>query len=202
MITRSYIVSADLLIELSKALQPPEKEVFLTGINLFSVIVLTRFIEVKPKTSSRVHVQLDPKDQNEKHRMLLRRGQDVEAIAHTHPGFGVDSTWPSEIDLGTVQRWEAGGSFIGLIFSEGGRYVRFFNFDQRSTVHIYGKGIKELSPVLFEIEESNDSPSEVWEEVGNGEDGQAEKAKMVESEANQQVKNTHHWGWWPGRSHS
>jgi hypothetical protein len=147
-----YIVSAELLHRLARELQPPEKVRFLTGIPLFSatVIVLTDTIEVEMESASRAGAKPHPRGVFRISQELGRLGMTIDAQAHSHPGLAPEATRPSRIDLETARVWERDAPFLGLIFSEGGRYVRFFNHGQKSVVQIYGNVIP-VSTHLFEI---------------------------------------------------
>jgi hypothetical protein len=146
-----YIVPAALLYKAAQLLLPPERLCFVTGIKRgHNTIVLTDLIEVQGE-ASRVHVRPDPASVLRIHQQLLAMGQDVEALFHSHPGWGIEATQPSFQDLRTVEGWEEGAPFIGAIISEDGRFVRFFNGGQASEVKIYGTHLPTDSPHCFEL---------------------------------------------------
>jgi hypothetical protein len=153
----SYIVPVSLLHQAAERLQPPERMCFVTGIKLLDsgVIVLTQLVEVA-MTATRVHVTPHPSSLLRAHQRLLAMGLDIEAQMHSHPGFAQEATWPSPIDINTTRRWETGAPFVGAIFSEGGRYVRFFNYRQESEVIIYGDYSQTSEPNCFELPQVRD----------------------------------------------
>src|SRR5690349_6305905 len=131
-----------MLSKAARLLQPPEQLCFVTGCKFPDllrgrIIVITDLVFVEA-VSSRVHVTPSPASLFHAHQRLLRMGMDLEGLLHTHPGVSREATRPSPIDLETQRRWETGAPFLGGIFSEGGRYVRFFNHSQLSEVIIYG----------------------------------------------------------------
>lgn len=192
----TYIVTSSLLHQVSQLLQPPEKIGFCTGIRLSdNIIILTKFISVKCKSQSRVHGEPDYRDLDGKYRRNLSFGMEFECQMHSHPGKSARCTHPSGTDLNTARRWEKDGPFIGAIFSEGGKYVRFFNHQQRSTVHVYGSKVEELDENLFELAEADEAESkaEAPERVDGGTDGQAGASGVVEPEESKRVKGLRNW---------
>jgi hypothetical protein len=147
-----YIVPAPLLYTAAELLQPPERLCFVTGVKLLGgqVIVLTQLIEIE-SAFSRVHVAPNAASVLRAHHRLLAMGVDIEAQFHSHPGRGQGATHPSHIDFDTARRWETGAPFIGAIFSEGGRYVRFFNHHQDSEITIHGHYLETNDSKCFEL---------------------------------------------------
>lgn len=193
----TYIVPSSLLHQVSKLLQPPEKMGFFSGVRLLEgyIIVLTQFIPIECKSASRVHGHPDYANLDEKYRAMLSFGMEFEGQAHSHPGKSAPCTHPSQTDFNTAQRWEKDGPFVGMVFSEGGRYVRFFNHMQKSTVHIYGKKTKQLQPGLYELSEDNEaqSPAEVIQGADEGADGQAGASGVVEPKEGKRVGGLRDW---------
>ncbi len=146
-----YLVPATLLYEAAERLQPPEEMGLVTGFSLApNLRVLTGLWVLRYKEASRVHVEPDPASLLEAQRWLWDLGLDVEGQFHSHPGTEASATLHSSIDDATARRWENGAPFIGAVFSEGGRYVRFFNHEQKSTVIVYGN-LKEIETNCFEL---------------------------------------------------
>src|SRR4051812_13422055 len=150
-----YGVPASLLYKAARALQPAETLCFVSGIKLGQmlgqeVIVLTELVPVE-SSSSRVHVSPHPSSVLREQQRLRALGQDLEAQFHSHPGTTIEATRPSCIDLDTARRWENGAPFICAIFSEGGRFVRFYSRTQYSEVKIYGLHIPTAEPSCYEL---------------------------------------------------
>lgn len=146
----TYIVDTYLLMTAARFLQPVEKVFFLTGIRLMpDLVVLTEIVPVR-FTSSRVGAEPDPVDVFRKQQELKKAGMSIEAQFHSHPGREPWATKPSGTDDNTGRRWENGAPFLGAIFSEGGKYVRFWNHAQKSIVHVYGSA-QEIEPNVFEL---------------------------------------------------
>ena len=146
-----YLIPIALLYQASEFLQPPEQLYFVTGFRLGPrLIVLTQLVEVK-SVATRVHVTPNAASVLRAHQLLLAMGLEVEAIFHSHPGRGKEATRPSPEDIDTARRWENGCPFLGGIFSECGRFVRFFNHQQKSQVIIYGQHIETIEPNCFEL---------------------------------------------------
>ena len=159
--TVTYIVDPCFLTRAATGLRPVEKVCFATGLKLFggSVVVLTQLIPVDFK-SSRAGAEPDPVSVFKRQQELKALGLDIEAQLHTHPGWSIDATRPSRTDDDTARRWENGAPFIGAIFSEDGKYVRFFNHRQHSVVHVQGNA-REIEPNVFELrtQSSGDEPA-------------------------------------------
>ena len=159
-----YWIPVSLLHQAAKALQPPEKACFVTGIKLGKqIIVLTQIIPVAGE-QSRTHVEPNPASVLNIQQKLWGMGQDIEAQFHSHPGSSKEATHPSHIDIATARRWETGEPFLGGIFSEGGRFVRFFNHKQKSEVIVYGNS-QEIESGVFELSQASGSPVPPQEEI-------------------------------------
>jgi hypothetical protein len=150
-----YVVPASLLYQAAAMLQPPEKVVFVTGIKLSGlfgerIILLTQLMPVGG-AESRVHVEPDPAAVLRIHKSLVAMGMDIEAQFHSHPGRAKCATRPSSVDLNTARRWEAEAPFLGAVFSEGGAFVRFFNYEQISEIRVYGNCNQTDEPCTFQL---------------------------------------------------
>lgn len=168
MTTITYIVPRILVAKARKVLQPAEQVRFVTGIKLDdNHIVLTKLLKVRAQRSA-VHAAPQPAALARLHNRLLDLGHDIEAQFHSHPGNGPNATYPSPTDLATARRWETGAPFLGAIFSSDGRYVRFFNHEQQSTVQIYGTNYTQLDNLLFELHDPPVPPAAVTPGVTDG----------------------------------
>ncbi|HLV88698.1 MAG TPA: hypothetical protein VKV39_17060 [Candidatus Sulfotelmatobacter sp.] len=179
----TYIVPAALLYQAATRLQPPEKLCFATGIKMFDdhVIVLAQLIDVEYTASSRLHVRPNAASVLRVHQGLLAAGQDIEMLLHSHPGTDHQATLPSPTDLHTASRWENGAPFLGAIFSEGGRFVRFFNHTQQSEVIIYGQHAATTEPNCFELPilSAYSLPADASQSGRLGDDGSPRTNSMV-----------------------
>lgn len=180
----TYLIPVTLLRRAAALLQPPERLFFVTGFKLGSrLVVLTDLVPVA-SSRSRVHVEPDPSSVLRTHRRLLAMGLDIEAQFHSHPGTTSQATHPSSVDLDTARRWETGAPFLGAVFSEGGKYVRFFNYGQESEVRIYGNHIITAEPNCVELPEidGEEMPAETGFPEGLVPDGPTGADPLVESE--------------------
>jgi len=207
--TVSYVIPASLLCDAAALLQPPEQMCFATGIKLHDllggqVVVLTQLVLVEA-SSSRAHVRPQPASVLRAHQHLLSLGQDIEVQFHSHPGETIAATMPSSIDLHTARRWETGAPFLGAIFSEGGRFVRFFNYRQHSEVKIYGQHSATAESDCYELPLEGDNllPWDAGTQRGLVADGSPTASPVVESGQDPQSRspNRRHWWhrWKPGK---
>src|SRR5204863_2918162 len=95
----TYIIPRSLLERASKALQPPERLCFVTGIKLLDarVIILTELVRVKCATK-RSSVLPSPASVRRAEQYLQGLGMELEAQFHSHPGKSAAATFPSDID--------------------------------------------------------------------------------------------------------
>jgi len=156
MVKIRYAASSLFLSDLAARLQPPERFAVVTGSRFYDpfgdlIIVLSDHILITGQ-GSRTHFAPLPAHIATVQNQLTALGMEIEAIFHSHPGVSNSATRPSPIDYRMAQNWENGGiPFIGGIFSEGGRYIRFFNHSQCSAVIIYGKHEKAEAANCFEL---------------------------------------------------
>lgn len=147
----TYVIPRSLLYEASNALLPAEQVCFVTGCELIkSVYILSQLVRIKA-TRGATHANPSPASIAQATNRLWSFGQDILAQFHSHPGTGAQATLPSPTDLATARRWENGGTFLGAVFSSDARFVRFFNFQQHSTVIIYGTNYAQHEEYLFEL---------------------------------------------------
>jgi len=73
----------------------------------------------------------------------------LELLGHSHPGVGIEAIHPSPTDPATMKCWERHAPFVGAIFSADGRYVRFFNANPKSLIHLYTATTSPNSPPGF-----------------------------------------------------
>jgi hypothetical protein len=128
---------------------PARREIMhlVTGpVTLDGVRVLSRVEKVSLQQQSDTYVKADPLAI---HKQLIAltecHGHQPLAWFHNHPGNGVESTQPSEIDLATQDRLSGiGWDVVAGIFSLDG-VVRFFSTTQDFEIAIYGNGAKVIS---------------------------------------------------------
>ena len=180
--TFTYILPASLLYQAVRLLRPAEKACFVSGLRMLpNVIVLTQLLPVH--TGSHTHVDFPAVDILRYQLRLQSMGQDIEAQFHSHPGAGENSTYHSCVDDATARRWENGAPFVGAIFSDCGKFVRFFNYEQRSTIHVYGHVGITNDPSLFQLSEIHQDSlqAEDGQPGGLAVDAQAGAASVVEA---------------------
>jgi hypothetical protein len=176
-----------------------------TGVKLtiipgMPIILLTHLIEVE-STSSRTHVTPAPGSVLRAQRQLLSLGQDIEAQLHSHPGRTANATKASIEDLATALSWSNGAPFLGGIFSEGGRFVRFFNPHQSFEVKIYENALRTVETNCFELPARVDDKvsAPASESTGLVLDGSAAKVTLVEPENPSRLSRLARWLWRPWR---
>jgi len=169
--TITYIVTRFLLHEAGFGLQPAEQVCFVTGMPLLpGVIVLSQLVQV-PADCAVTHARPSPAGIARAQTLLWALGQDIYAQFHSHPGRGAEATHPSKTDLATARRWEDGSPFLGAVFSSDGHYVRFFNHQQDSVVHVYGERYTQLEPLLFELHDDDLPSTDAQPRVSDGSAG-------------------------------
>ncbi|MBI4454742.1 MAG: hypothetical protein HY644_02460 [Acidobacteria bacterium] len=149
----TFISSAPFLYLCSKILQPVEKMLFGYGIASGpDEIVLAQLVRVKCIVESRSGVTPDPVDLHNKIVVLRQMGMNICFQVHSHPGTSISATEPSLTDRRTAKTWCAGGPFLGAIFSEGGKYVRFFSGEGSPfRVEVHGKNIQKIKDNVYEL---------------------------------------------------
>ena len=155
----TFIVPVILLREAAELLQPPEKVRFVTGVPQCGgrIILMTHLLEVDCE-ASRAHVEPRAASVLQMHQRVVGMGMEIFGQWHSHPSKAKEATFPSDIDYKTARIWERGSPFQGAIFSEGGRFVRFFNHQQRSQVYVYGNCIRHDANLFEFPQESPDNP--------------------------------------------
>lgn len=115
-----------------------ENAVYISGIKLGRVRVLTRIVPVELESASEVRAIARPNSCAKALIALHEAGLPLVAMAHSHPGSGPSSTFPSSIDLRyleTVQK--SGAGVIGVIVNRD-CYVRFFTASLPFRVKLQG----------------------------------------------------------------
>lgn len=204
----TYIIDASLIAEVpyrwrsSFRNRKTEKLCYVAGVELLDgkLIVLTHLVHVK-FTASRVHATPDPKSQLEMFLRMQRLGVGIHAQLHEHPGYGINSTRPSPVDLDTARVWESTAPFIGGIFDEGGRYVRFFNHSQESSIIVRGSLKDTGVPFVFEIPglDRDEVPAKTSESSGLEARRPTEAACVDQARAVVAISGAEHRMRWPWR---
>lgn len=198
--TITYIVPAFLLYKSARFTQPPEKFFFVTGVRLFNggVVILTDLVPVR-FSATRFGAVPDPLAVHVKQQFLHKLGMRIEGSVHSHPGIYSGCTGPSVVDYDTAAVWEDGASFLGFIFSEGGRYVRSYNHAQKSVVQIHGEGVRPIGPDLFELTEIDQysmQTSVSWGDETRGHQEPPGTDPLVQSEKSLRIVAARYWCRW------
>lgn len=199
---RIYIADAFFLYQTGQLLQSPEKFGFLTGFDLSAgITVLTQLLPVR-FTATRTGAEPDAGDTLRAIKLAKRLGLKVRGSGHSHPGEGPECTMPSSQDINTARIWEADDDFIGLVFSEGGRYVRVYNHEQESILQVCGNFIQR-GPKLFEIPQvgDRDLPPSAGGTPVLELDAQAGAVRVVEPENDICKRGPRRWRWRPRGQH-
>lgn len=115
-----------------------------------SLVIPTSIIKIEMDSQSPGFVSGSPMSVVEEFSLLQDYGSTITLLCHIHPGRGVGSTHPSNIDLRHHQGMERFYPAIGAIFSRDG-YVRFFSCIRRFRVQLDGKGVTQVEPNVFRI---------------------------------------------------
>lgn len=197
-----YVAPVSLLYQAARLLLPPERMCFVTGVPLLGgrLIVLTQLVPVESKSSSRVAVVANGVSIHRVHQRLLRMGLDIHGQFHSHPGRGPAALRPSPDDLLVAERWESGAAFLGAIFSECGRFVRFFNHRQHSEVLIHGHITPTHDSDCFELPDPDGDPvlSAAGQPLGLAHDRPPGEADVVVAAHNGASQDPDGRIWWPG----
>jgi hypothetical protein len=150
---RRYAVSSLFLHECAKKLtaDPDEQFFFITGSEVDGVHVLDQCAEFAHQRRTRLGVVADMPST---HRLLIRLeqfGHKFLAHFHSHPGKGPGATHPSGTDENFQGRLEKGGHLaLMAIFSRDG-FVRFVRLDKNFELDIYGEGVEEHAPGVYQL---------------------------------------------------
>jgi proteasome lid subunit RPN8/RPN11 len=151
--TERFIVSSLFLHDCFKELTADacEEFFFITGSEAEGLLVLDQRCGFE-------HVSRTPAgvegDQKSTHKLLCKLesfGHRLLAHFHSHPGRGAGATLPSATDRSFQERLERGGyPSVAAIFSRDG-IVRFFRLDNSFELEIHGKGVEEIEPNVFRL---------------------------------------------------
>ena len=150
---RRYAVSSLFLHDCAKKLTADRNEqfFFITGSEVEGVLVLDQCVEFAHQKRTPMGVVGDFPST---HNMLIKLeqfGHKFLAHFHSHPGTGPDSTRPSGTDENFQKRLESAGHVaLMAIFSRDG-FVRFLRIDQNFELEIYGEGVKNHAPGVYQI---------------------------------------------------
>jgi len=148
-----FIMDVLFLKECYQSLFPgkDEEEVFLTGVKIGKINVLTRKIEIETESSGK-KVQDIPESSSRELREIDKQGMPFLGVFHSHPkGF---SPRPSNQDLDQFETYEDHGfRALGGIFTKNGS-IRFFTNNLVFEVLVAGTGVKKKGRKLYKIENS------------------------------------------------
>mgnify|MGYP000028730820 CR=1 FL=1 len=146
-----FIMDVLFLKECYQSLFPGEKEeeIFLTGVKVEKINVLTRKIEIETESSEK-KVEDQPKSSFRKLREIDRSGMPFLGVFHSHPKRF--SPEPSSQDLEQFEKYEDHGfRALGGIFTRNGN-IRFFTRNLNFEIMIKGYGIEKKEENLYKIE--------------------------------------------------
>lgn len=150
---RRYAVSSLFLHESFKKLTVDQNEqfFFITGAEVGEVMVLDQWAEFAHQRRSPMGVVAHMPST---HNVLIKLEQFSHkflAHFHSHPGNGPDATHPSGIDENFQRRLESAGHLaLMAIFSRDG-FIRFVRLDQNFEIAIYGEGVKNYAPGIYQL---------------------------------------------------
>ena len=154
---RRYAVSSLFLHESFKKLTSDQDEqfFFITGSEVEGVLVLDQWAEFAHQKRTMMGVTADTRST---HGLLIKLEQFRHRLLghfHSHPGNGAEATQPSGTDTGFQKRLEnAGHVAVMAIFSRDG-FVRFVRLDKNCEIEIYGEGVKNHAPGIYQLTNIN-----------------------------------------------
>jgi len=154
---RRYAVSSLFLHESFKKLTADQDEqfFFVTGSEVEGVLVLAQWAEFAHQRRTMMGVTADNRST---HGLLIKLEQFRHRLLghfHSHPGNGAEATQPSGTDTGFQKRLESAGHVaVMAIFSRDG-FVRFVRLDNNCEIEIYGEGVKNHAPGIYQLTNIN-----------------------------------------------
>lgn len=116
---------------------------FVTGPQIGNISVLDRIVDIEMHTQNFVFARADTVAVRKALIHLGKCEHKLQGCFHIHPGFGIDSTIPSGIDLRLQSTLDRGGyRIINAIFSRDG-YIRFYS-SLDFKIQIYGTGVERI----------------------------------------------------------
>ena len=152
-VPRRYAVSSLFLYESFKKLTVDQNEqfFFITGAEIQEVLVLDQWAEFAHQRRSPMGVVAHMPSTHNVLIKLEQFGHKFLAHFHSHPGNGPDATHPSGIDENFQRRLEGAGHLaLMAIFSRDG-FIRFTRLDQNFEIEIYGEGVKNHAPGIYQL---------------------------------------------------
>ena len=154
---RRYAVSSLFLHESFRKLTADQDEqfFFITGSEVEGVLVLDQWAEFAHQKRTMMGVTADTRST---HGLLIKLEQFRHRLLghfHSHPGNGAEATQPSGTDTGFQKRLESAGHVaVMAIFSRDG-FVRFVRLDKNCEIEIYGEGVKNYAPGIYQLTNIN-----------------------------------------------
>ena len=149
-----YVISSwflyDSFIYLTR--KPTEDLCFVTGLEFDGIYIPDNLVIFELEERNMVCAIGDFSSTHEKLLKMDEYGHRLLVHFHSHPGNGEYATSPSHVDKNFQERLERGGyPVIGGIFSRDG-HVRFFSLKREFKIQIFGKGVKNVSKDVYQIE--------------------------------------------------
>jgi hypothetical protein len=117
-----------------------EEGVFISGVELGNVSVLTDIAAFDKKTTS-VSISAPPEEVRHVVEMFARYGTRPHAVFHSHPGNGPQG--PSSTDLNNHDVWEKFWPILGGVFTNDG-YVTCYTKNLNFMVKVQGKNVQQV----------------------------------------------------------
>jgi proteasome lid subunit RPN8/RPN11 len=149
-----FVINSLTLHECYRQLMTTEQENLhmITGSEIGSIRSLERIIPLSLSSQDLIGVTADNTSLANEMIRLYELGLKAYGFFHSHPGSGVNATYPSSTDRRTQTAMEeSGGEIIGGIFSHDG-YVRFYQNTDEPDVRVIGKQVQEIEKNVYFLE--------------------------------------------------
>ncbi len=149
-----YVVSSLFLRDCFNYLnkKPVESLHLVTGPQIGSYSILDRMIDICMDVQNVVTAKGEECSVRKELIQLSEYDHKLHGCFHIHPGNGVISITPSQVDWKLQSTFDRGGyKSIGAIFSRDG-YVRFYG-SHDFTIQIYGKGVEIKDEKIYQLTE-------------------------------------------------
>jgi hypothetical protein len=125
---------------------PPEEKIgYIAGFKdkQFNFYTPTGIFDLELLVSTPVGATPEPSSISETLNELGNSGHVLNAIVHRHYGYGPGATYPSSVDMGTLQSLEACYPAVSIIFSED-NYFRIVHGKKKIENRFYGNSLKRV----------------------------------------------------------
>lgn len=125
---------------------------FVVGVELEGLLVGMSIAEFAYAERSSVRAAGSHRDT---HRLAIdasESGHRIQAIMHSHPGFGPQANYPSATDIATHRLWERASPLVGGIWSRSG-HLRFFTAGRPAAVTVVGTHLEQIDEDNWKLRE-------------------------------------------------